>query len=362
MNANLLNRISQITLKPSIQCHNLIAFPIMGEDMENPDHLMLEEALDKGVLTVEEVNEGGSVPDLVVVNDSDEYILLLDGEEVAGAKQNRVLNTTILLDKRSRTTVPVSCTEQGRWAYQTEKFYKSGRIMSSKLRGKKTQTVTSSLKSRKSYASDQSEVWNSITTLHDKAGTSSATGAMKEAYEKRQKKLDEYTGAIPVADDQIGMLVFIDGKPAGLDLFSRPQSFAKVAKQLAESYAMDAITSEGASDENGGDKEKEKKRKKADNAATVTLEQARDFILGLGELKEDPFESVGIGSDYRYEGDDRAGTALVVETTPIHASFYASFDQGDGDALRKVTSRSHRFGSLIPRRITRRDSREEEQE
>jgi hypothetical protein len=87
-------------------------------------------ALGKSLLTVTEVNQGGTVPELKVVNRADLPVLLLAGEEVAGAKQNRVLNTTILLMEHSETIIPVSCTEQGRWDYVSEAFAESGHLMS----------------------------------------------------------------------------------------------------------------------------------------------------------------------------------------------------------------------------------------
>lgn len=39
-----------------------------------------------------------------VINKGDIPVLLLDGEEFAGTKQNRVLNATILIDEYSETT------------------------------------------------------------------------------------------------------------------------------------------------------------------------------------------------------------------------------------------------------------------
>ena len=36
----------------------------------------------------------GSVPDFEAVNKSPEMILILDGEELVGAKQNRIVNTS----------------------------------------------------------------------------------------------------------------------------------------------------------------------------------------------------------------------------------------------------------------------------
>jgi hypothetical protein len=65
------------------------------------------------------VSEGGDVPTLRLTSAADRPVLLLDGEELIGAKQNRVLNTTVLVAAHSRLTIPVSCVEQGRWAYKS---------------------------------------------------------------------------------------------------------------------------------------------------------------------------------------------------------------------------------------------------
>ena len=41
---------------------------------------------------ITEVSRGGSVPELAFENSSAEKILLVDGDELAGAKQNRIVN------------------------------------------------------------------------------------------------------------------------------------------------------------------------------------------------------------------------------------------------------------------------------
>jgi len=58
-------------------------------------YLTLKEALEKRLLVIKEVSAQASVPELKVINNADLPVLLLDGEELAGAKQNRVLNTTM---------------------------------------------------------------------------------------------------------------------------------------------------------------------------------------------------------------------------------------------------------------------------
>jgi hypothetical protein len=49
------------------------------------------------------------VPELKLVNLSPSKILILDGEELKGAKQNRIVNATFLIGPKSEVVIPVSC-------------------------------------------------------------------------------------------------------------------------------------------------------------------------------------------------------------------------------------------------------------
>ena len=62
--------------------------------------------------------KGGSVPDLLVENRGDVRVLFLEGEELIGAKQNRILNTSVLVAAHTKVKIPVSCVERGRWGLQ----------------------------------------------------------------------------------------------------------------------------------------------------------------------------------------------------------------------------------------------------
>jgi ARG and Rhodanese-Phosphatase-superfamily-associated Protein domain len=67
----------------------LTVVPPLAPNLDDPDWLTLEEAGDRARVT--EVSEAGSVPFLRVANGADRPLLLLDGEELIGAKQNRIL-------------------------------------------------------------------------------------------------------------------------------------------------------------------------------------------------------------------------------------------------------------------------------
>ena len=101
---------------------HLTVFPLLHPAPREPFYLTLDETLARRCAQVTEVSKGGRVPELRLVNHGDLPILLLDGEELVGAKQNRVLNLTILAPAHSEVVIPVSCVEQGRWYDLSEVF------------------------------------------------------------------------------------------------------------------------------------------------------------------------------------------------------------------------------------------------
>jgi hypothetical protein len=92
----------------------LTVFPLFLEAPARSNYRLAEEALADGSAVVEEVTEGGSVPNLAVDNKGETLVLFVEGQELRGAKQNRVLNTSVLIAAKTKTVLPVSCVEQGR--------------------------------------------------------------------------------------------------------------------------------------------------------------------------------------------------------------------------------------------------------
>ena len=233
-------------------------------------------------------------------------MLLLDGEELAGAKQNRVLNTSILLKKKSELIIPVSCTEQGRWSYQTDEFYNSENILSHRIRGKKAAYVSNSLKESGSYDSDQGAIWDEIHELSIDAGIHSPTAAMKDVFEGKKDDLEEYMKAFPCLPHQKGMFVFMGGEVAGWDILSRESAFKVIFPKLVKSYAMDAVLEKG----------------KKKGSSKLALEEAKRFLREIKDCKEKKYSSSGQGWDYRFEGKDEVGSALVYRKGIIHMAFF----------------------------------------
>ena len=67
--------------------------------------------------------------------------MILDGDILEGAKQNRVINTSILVGAKETVEIPVSCVERGRWNYSSDKFTQSDTIASKNIRFQKAQDI-----------------------------------------------------------------------------------------------------------------------------------------------------------------------------------------------------------------------------
>lgn len=304
MDRIVANYLSDVRLGELQVFKNMAIVPLFLTRDGGPKYGLLKDALDEALIAITEVDQSGSVPELKVVNTSPRLILLLDGEELIGAKQNRVLNTSILLRGNSETVIPVSCTEQGRWRYTSATFSDSDVIMSHRSRATKTLTVTGSLQVGRGYRSDQGRVWSAINTLHAASGTTSRTLALRDVYTAKTEELEPYSSAFDCLPHQRGSLVLINGQPVGLDLISREGAYAAAHPKLVKSYAIDAL----AGSEDGFD--------------APALELAKAFLDEVRRCEERVFPSVGLGSDYRLEGHKLVGSALVFEESVIHLACF----------------------------------------
>lgn len=96
MDAIISDCISKLEFGEPQRFNNMGVIPLLTPITHSPKYMTLKEALEKKLLTVTEVDLGGSVPELKVANKAEIPVLLLDGEELVGAKQNRVLRYVTL--------------------------------------------------------------------------------------------------------------------------------------------------------------------------------------------------------------------------------------------------------------------------
>ncbi|MBC8417548.1 MAG: hypothetical protein H8E10_03015 [Desulfobacterales bacterium] len=309
MDTVIKNYLEQLKVGRKQTYKNLSLYPLLSAYISGLDYLLLDEALNEGLIEVVEVSEGGSVPELKVVNKSVRMVLILDGEELVGAKQNRIVNTTILVQGNSSLVIPVSCVEHGRWSYNTPRFQTQNRMMSSNLRAMKSEQVSYSIRSTGQFRADQGAIWDGIAEKAARRGAHSPSGAMAAIYDKERPSIDEYIKDFHLIDSQVGAIFMINGQVAGLDAFGKPGTFSKVFKKLLESYALDAI------DWYEPDKEHKALKSEVTRFQKATL---------AADAEGRP--SVGLGTDFRLDSRKVTGFALAFDDQVIHISIFARTD------------------------------------
>jgi hypothetical protein len=267
--------------------------PVFAREERRLPYLELEDALKQGLAEITEVSETGSVPDLEVGNKSTSDIIILDGEELIGAKQNRVVNTTIVVPASSKVMIPVSCVEQGRWRYTSREFSTSDSFLYPSLRQQKLRDVTSSLRSGSGFNSDQSGIWRDISDKSERLHVTSDTMSMSDIFESSVAGESDASlqMEIPHQEKQVGFVAFIRGGFAGGDLFGSQELCRSKLHKLLRSYYLDSLDQEV-------------------KFPFIAVQQ----ILGqVREAEQEQFTTVGKGFDLRFEAQDVQGAWKLVD-------------------------------------------------
>lgn len=268
------------------------------------DYMLLATAVEKGIARVTEV-DGGSVPEIEIVNKGKLPLLGVQGEEYQGAKQNRSLNISILAGP-GRTRIPVTCVEQGRWD-NTFGDFKPGGYESSEIRLAKTlmlsQTMKMGVTGMERYAADQGRVWDAVEEVASAHGVDSPTSALSDVYRSKdvRREVDEIAGGIDLPSDVRGAVVAIGGRIVASDVFESSKVFASVWPRMLEGFALSALGQKGV---------------------PPSTEAAESFVAEPAGLDWVAAPSAGLGEDVRWESRRVLATALFWEGRVLHASVF----------------------------------------
>jgi len=298
----------------------LTIVPMLSTQAPNHSYVSLREALQSQQLQISEIGEGGHVPELRVINRGKQTVLILAGEELRGAKQNRVLNTTILVAPESELVVPVSCTEAGRWSYRGREFSESGNVMKPSIKSKLVRSVNASFMTMGQARSDQGEVWDEIDKMQMDHRSASPTAAMADVFESSKPQLEKMLAAFPRLDGQCGIYALLGGRFAGLEMVSLPEVWKELHDKIIHSYAMDAVLL--------------REERPLQDALIPDWE---DLLLGA---RLDVFPGTGLGEDLRIQKALLTGSALLWNDELAQIGLYPNQE----NRVEQETFHRHRAG------------------
>jgi hypothetical protein len=184
-----------------------------------------------------ELPTGPTVRRIRLENPTPLPILTYGGEEIVGAKQNRIFDGTTLVPAGEGMDLPVSCIERGRWALygEADRFEPGDAVADPALRR------TKGFGSCGEPALDQLEVWSEVDARLEAHEAPSPSSSLSDAYHWRRDDIGALIGGVVPCHDQIGVVACIGGKPTAVDMVSRPEVFADLFPALARGYALQAL-------------------------------------------------------------------------------------------------------------------------
>ena len=291
-----------IQLGDPTEHRGVVITPLFPRRAPQAVYLTLDEALPLG-LRITEIDSAGSVPELAVSNPLATDVLLYDGEELVGAKQNRILNVTVLVAARSDARIPVSCVEQGRWHTQSEEFAAAPHTASPEVRSRKAAQLEAEPLAR---GQAQSEVWDAVVATAARHHVDSPTAAQSDVFRAREHDLGELRAAFPITPGQSGTLLALGTQTLCLDWVSRPEAFARLYPKLLDGYLLDGL-----------------ERQDADSAP---LGQVERFASALTEATATRRPSAGRGEDVRLRGAGCRGSGLELDGELLQLSAFTADD------------------------------------
>src|ERR1700730_11094474 len=277
------------------------------------EYVTFADAQKDGSAEITEVGEAGAVSTLEVTTSSKVPVLMIDGEILIGLKQNRVLNTTILVPAKTTLNVPVACVEAGRWRRATSKAGRADYALSPKIRAMKRHSVTLSARASGKFTADQGAVWDEVAGSLGDLGVHSETLAYSDIEKQRRPEIQDRLSPLRAGPGRSrdllswfrrdrgrsGVPPLIGGEPVAFDLFDRPSTLAGMWQGLIGSYIAESLVPNPSNE-------------------PTDLEAAVEWIRGAGAGEATRHQAVGLGESVSITGPKHETSALVVDGVAIH--------------------------------------------
>jgi hypothetical protein len=294
-------RLPKITVHLGHRVRGLTAFPLFTEPEGSIDYVLGTEAIAEGTLVVSEVGLRMDVGRVRVKNRSDRPALLFEGDQIVGARQDRIVNTTVLVPAKKQIDVFVSCCEHGRSSGRTSRFSAGDHPAPICLRQVVKGSVTQALMGGRGFTADQSGIWGHIRSHQSDRNAPSPTQALADLYTNETECLQDYDGALPYPPRATGVAFAIGGRVVSLDLFDRPSTCGARWPRLVASGAVDA-------------------ERAGFVVGTAGIDDVKSHVDAAVQAPWQATSGVGLGDEMRASAPGVEASALVVDGRIVHFS------------------------------------------
>ncbi len=291
--------LRSVEIQEPIFIRNVILYPLKA----------VQAGVERDFLTLEEGNfviselEPPRVDAVRFRNLSDKPTFIVDGEGIMGARQDRVVNTSLWLEGGKEYEIPVSCVEEKRWSGSMD-FIPALALLNPSLRMILCKGVSRSLSENRGYKSDQRSLWENIERTLSTLKVSSKTRSINDAYRSLREEIESYLTEFGDLGGEISGLIVDTPALTSFDLFGSRDLLLKLWRKLLRSYLLEGFLIKGK--------------------ISVSINKIRGFIgslpLGKARVYDAP---CGSGKELRFEEKGMMiGKVLFLEDGFLHLSVF----------------------------------------
>jgi hypothetical protein len=289
--------LGRLRLAEPQRAHGLEVWPLLLDGEAGEPFVLLHQALAAGTFDVLEQGQG-VVNELTARNRGAQPVLLLEGEAIVGAKQNRAVVASVLVGAGQTVSVPVGCVQQGRWAPSWGKFESAPSHIEPTLR-KSTVKEAGIL-----GHVDQARLWSDVAFSLQASRTRSVSQDYFEGVGSRLETAAEKSKSFESLPGQVGVITLANGGLLGLEIIGHPDSWASLGRRLLPSYLMAAEQAPGA-------------------PVAATGNGASDWLARVAGARVTSRPSRGLGDQLALEGQGFVGAGLWHEHRAAHLVVFA---------------------------------------
>lgn len=279
------------------------------------DYISLSDGMKRKYIEIREIDESGSVNHLTVINNSDFFVFMSDGDILTGLKQNRVLNTSVLIEPNSKTMIPVSCNEAGRWRRTSDTFGNEKISAPVHLRSRKAGFVKENLKFGNLHMADQGKIWKDVSDYQKELNYISDTSNLTEVFESRKIEFEKLADKFNPDKDANGIAIFINKRLLNLEVYNSSKIYEEYFPRLLKGAFMDIYST----------KDKDELMSEAE-----AFYKTNDFLDTYENLNFEIHKGVSAGNEKRFDTSELSGLELFYKDKIIHlAALNLKKDRGN---------------------------------
>ena len=284
-----------------VEKNNITAFFLSSIEKNNNKYLSFSEAIAKNQVQISEVNKKGLLTKLSVSNKSSNNIIILNGELIIGTqiRQDRIVDSTVLIPGYATVLINTFCGEQYRWSPRlSNKISTSESLYFSSGRANNAADINTKL-------SKQCRIWSEISEKISDFNVKSFTNSVGQIYKKKKVNVEEIVNFFKIPSEAVGVALGINNQLVNIDIFSNNCMLQIYLPKIIRSIALDSF-------------------KKISKKSYLKKKEVHRFLRQIHQANKQKRKVVEgtLGEELQFNSESVAGSILYHKEQTVHFSAF----------------------------------------